>query len=120
METDTTPPQGFRKLLVNVLWGLAFFLLVGAMLLPVYYWLSCPTTPDPTTGHVIRCCGRGTNIYLTTNDLLLELAFVVIGLSVFVPTYSLRRRWNMLPESLIGPDYEKIRATYNDKMSGKV
>lgn len=110
-----TPPSRFRTVLVNVLWVLAFFLLLGAMLLPVYFWLSCPTTPDTTTGHIVRWYGRGTSIYLTTNEVLLEIAFAVTGLCLFIPAYSLRRRWKMLPESLTGPDYEKIRATYDDK-----
>jgi hypothetical protein len=115
MGNQTIPPQRFRTILVNLLWVPGVCLMLGGVLLPVYYWLTCPNTPEPATGHVIRWSKRGASIYVTTNQQRLELGLWISGLSLFVPAYFLRRRWNMLPESLIVPDYEKIRATYNDK-----
>jgi len=115
MTNQAAPHQRFRTVLVNVFWIPGLCLMLAGLLVPVYYWWSCPQSPDPASGHVIAWSRRGAHIYVTAAEQNFELALCASALALFVPGYFLRRRWNMLPEALVGPDYERIRATYEDK-----
>jgi hypothetical protein len=101
---------------VNVAWFAALLLFTGAVLVSLYSVWTSSARPDPMTGHVVCLPGRhGSCSYLTANECFVVSALAGIGLLFFIPAYSLRGRWNMLPESVTGPDYENIRATYKDK-----
>jgi hypothetical protein len=108
--------QSFRTALVNVFWVPGLSLIAAAFLVPIYYWMTSPQSPDPASGHVVLWAARGgARIYVTAAEQRFELALCVSGMMLFLPGYLLRRRWKMLPEALVVPDYEKIRATYKDK-----
>jgi len=116
MENHPNEPPRIAVVLVNVAWFAAFVLLSGAVLVSLYSVWTSSTRLDPVTGHVVCLPGRrGSCSYLTANECFAVSALGGIGLLCFIPAYSLRRRWNMLPESVTGPDYEKIRTTYKDK-----
>jgi hypothetical protein len=116
MGDQETRRRRFRTTLVNVLWVPGISLIAAAFLVPIYYWMSSPQSPDTASGHVVLWAGRGgAHIYVTAAEQRFELALCICGMVLFLPGHLLRRRWKMLPDALVVPDYEKIRATYNNK-----
>ena len=107
--------QRLKSLVVHGSGILGLCLFAGALGFGLYVDSASPSAPDVATGHVIYWSVRRYGpVYVTAQEAyLLPILWIGAAVFVFIAQW-LRRRWNMLPASMVMPDYDKIRATYRD------